>query len=83
MARRIRITVEVELADLSDEERAECARLDGCSPEALPTVDDYEAYELTGPLVEGLSDDAAIWEGTGVYARVAKVDLLASEEIEG
>ena len=85
MTRVLRLTIDIELDDLSDEVRADCEKAEGLGNpdfEGLPRLEDYALEDLSEPLVGSLANDEEIWAGTGVYARVVEAKLVDAVELK-
>lgn len=85
MKRTLTITIDVELADLTDEERAECEELSECEDEdgfpiSLPRLKDHEPMELVEPIIDSLPDNEETWAGTGIYAKITSARLVTFAE---
>lgn len=78
----LRIVVDVDLGELPDNERKECAKLDGCEPSELPSLDDASAFELAECLC-GSFDNEETWGGSGIYCKVAGVKIVSQEFVKG
>jgi len=86
MTRVIRMTVDVEMDDLSDEVRADCEKAEGAGdPDfgGLPRLEDYDVGDFTAPIADSLANDDEIWAGTGVYARVVSAKIVDAAELKG
>lgn len=79
-----RITLDIELAELTDKERREMMALDmsGCDdpddPEnGLPTADDIDCAELGDLIASHLEySNDEIWAGSEMYAEIVNVALV-------
>lgn len=75
---RIRMILEIELDELSSEERKVSAQYEGCSGDELPTLDGMSTEELEQipDLIRDLlpteTGNAALFEGSGIYAKVTQ-----------
>ena len=82
MARKIILTLEVEIDDLPDEEREDCADIEDISVDELPLLKDYELHELAQPIGGDLSErNEEIWSGTGVFVRITGSKILDVKEV--
>lgn len=72
--RKITMTLEFELDELSDEERKAGDYGDG-----LPSVDDIDPVELGGMVADWMKDanvDSGFWGGSDLYAQIVNVRLI-------
>ena len=70
MSKTLIVTLEVDVDDLSPDERKEAARLAECSLKYLPYLGDYGAEEIADCLegLEAYSDD--LFAGSNVFAAI-------------
>jgi hypothetical protein len=81
MTRRLQVTLELEVEDLSDEERrVGIEDEDVDDPDMWPaTVAELEANEIADLLPAVVtSPDSEMFAGSNVYASITKVDVVAS-----
>jgi hypothetical protein len=83
MKRRVAITIELEVSDLSEEERKAAASDDGCEPDDLPKLDEIEPSfwgEALGAYAA--NNDPEFYAGSGNYAKVSRLVSATSSYIE-
>jgi len=88
MSRLLRVTMEIEVEDLSPADRLDCAAglcFDEEAPEdvaaELPLVADLSAQEVARVLPGLTQEDlqAELWAGSEVYATFGKATVIAAE----
>lgn len=77
--RKFRMTVEVEIADWTADERKENAEMQGCKASELPRVRDIEACDFADMLTGVWEYSAEMWGGTEMYARIVKTKVVNNE----
>lgn len=86
MTRKVRITIDVIVDDLSEEERATCYE-EMCleeEGETLPSLadhleDDYDRASIVGHIVGALSCEPVneiFWEGSDLFVRVSDAEVV-------
>jgi hypothetical protein len=77
MKKKMRLVLEVEVADLPAETRKECAEMVGDDASALPRLKDYSAQEIS-EVFDGLSPEVTseLFGGTDIYAQIADSKVI-------
>jgi hypothetical protein len=73
----MKFTVEIELVDLTNEQRAELAEQEGLPDDEMGFAEDIAPHDLADALqyqIE-LSQDEYLWAGSDMYARIASVKV--------
>ncbi len=81
MKRVLKIELEVAVADLTKQERDECAEIECVAPKEIPRLKDIEPDEL-GQLIADMlcnaSQQRELFEGSGLYANFVQGKLISS-----
>lgn len=80
MKRKIRVTLDLTFCDLTSDARKECAEIEDCKISDLPRIRDYHPNELVECISGAFEDNAEIFAGSGVYARIT--DCAISDVVE-
>ena len=75
MTHTLKLTLEVEVRDLSDDERAECAEMCQISVAELPSIKHYTDEELAQEFMDALRFD---YGGSNFYGKFKALDITNS-----
>lgn len=80
MKRKLLISFEIEVTDLTEKERKECARSEDCKPKDLPRLSEVSADDL-GRVIEGaiMSPGTELFGGSCIYAKFTRANLVGAE----
>jgi hypothetical protein len=76
MKKTLIVVMELEVSDLSQEERRENADMQDCKPSELPNVRELSAFDVAQVLLPD-EDDAEMFAGSDIYAKFTNARLLA------
>ncbi len=76
MKKTLIVVMELEVSDLSPNERRECAEIGECKTSELPRLKELDVFEAAEVLLPQ-EDDTEMFAGSGIYAKFTKAKLLA------
>jgi hypothetical protein len=79
MKKTMRLVLEIDVQDLSEEDRADCADL-ALDDGPLPTLDDYSANEIAEVFED--MDEGELFAGSMVYARLGGSRVVSAEFLD-
>lgn len=71
--RTLKFTLEIDLGELSKDERKECAKRAECKPNELPGARDIIASDVTEAIEATLQNSEDFWAGSELYAKIVAV----------
>ena len=83
MKRKMRLVLEIEIDELSDDFRAECAKGMCSNVEELPTVADIELRPLGYMIAEAIESEGFgefIWPGSDDYGQISAARVVECAE---
>lgn len=79
MKKKLLLTLEIDLSDLTPEERERCAEMECVEPKDLPRLKEVEADELAWLIAHCIpAMGPEFFAGSNTYAKFVKVDVKSS-----
>jgi len=82
MKRKLLVSFEIDVADLTRAERQECARAVSVKPRDLPRLDEVSADDLGRIIANAIESSTAgdeMFGGSGIYAKFECAKLVGAE----
>ena len=73
MKRTLICTLEIDLGELPDNERAECAKMADTTPDNLPSLANIEPHELSECIESAIEQNEEFFSGSGLFAKIEVV----------
>lgn len=79
MKRTLIVTLAVDLGELPDEERANCAKLEECEPSDLPSLSDVDPDDVAECIQGEVENSEEMFAGWGLYTAITGVRIIKAD----
>ena len=82
MSKLLIVTMQIEVDDLPDDERAEEASLSLSHIDDLPTLEEADEWEVAGCVSDAIDTSEEIFSGSDMFVRIIETKVLNAEWAE-